>query len=134
MSTYVRRVRLEEVDVANIVFFARYSSYAHEAMEHLFEGLAGGYVALVGARRICFATVRMDSEFHAPLRYGDEVSIHVTVARLGTKSVTLNYAFVRGDGVRCATFAHTIVSTDMQTLTSCAMPDDVRALLSTNTV
>lgn len=125
-----RAVRLEEIDAAQIVFFARYFSYAHEALEDLFAGLAGGYPALTTARKICFATVKLDAEFRAPLRYGDRFAIRVTVARLGERSATLDYDVVRSDGTSCAHIVHTIVCTDMTTLTSCDMPADVRAVLS----
>ena len=50
MIDYERPIRFEEVDAAGIVFFGRFSSYCHDAMERLFDAVSGGY-ATFGARR-----------------------------------------------------------------------------------
>lgn len=51
------------------------------------------------------------------------------VARLGNRSATIDY---RTDGVACARIEHTIVCADMARLSTCAMPEDVRAPLVTS--
>lgn len=134
MVTYHRRVRLEEIDVAQIVFFARYYAYANEAMELLCEELDGTYVGYITQRKLCFATVKMACEFSASLHYGDTVDIAVTVARLGTKSATLVYHLTRGDGVASAVITHTVVSFDIAAGASCAMPQDARAMFERHLV
>lgn len=130
MIAYRRAVRFEEVDAAGIVFFAVLVAYAHEAMEHFFGAIDGGYVDLIMKRRIGFPAVKLASEFSAPLRYGDAVSIETRVARLGNRSVTFHYRFVRDDDTVCATMGHTVVLTDLERMASRDMPGDVRALLS----
>lgn len=131
MIVYDRPIRFEEVDAAAIVFFARYMVYAHEAMEHFFAPLEGGYAALILQRRIGLPAVRVEVSFSAPLRYGDALRIETSVARLGDRSATLRYRMIRArDGVLCADLQHTVVTTDLTSLTSCPMPDDVRALLA----
>ncbi|MSP23724.1 MAG: acyl-CoA thioesterase [Myxococcales bacterium] len=131
MLTIERQVRFEEVDAAGILFFARYATYAHDAMERLFDGLAGGYVALTMKRRIGMPAVRLNCQFSAPLRYGDIACITVSTTRIGNRSVELGYRIVRKhDGVLAATLGHTVVTTDLDRLRSCDMPADVRALLT----
>ena len=131
MIVYRRPVRFEEVDAAGIVFFGRFFSYAHEAMEHFFEGLDdGGYVGLITRRRIGLPAVKAESTFHAPLRYGDAVAIETWAMRIGNRSAVLGYRFKREpDGVLAAQVAHTVVTTDLGTLRPCDMPADVRAVL-----
>jgi 4-hydroxybenzoyl-CoA thioesterase len=130
MVVLERPVRFDEVDAAGIVFFAQIVAYAHEAMEHFFEGLDGGYPALIVDRRIGVPAVKLEAEFSAPLRYGDRMRIETSVARVGKRSAELVYRFVRmRDGAACATLRHTVVVTDLDRLASCDMPGDVRAAL-----
>ncbi|MEZ4299489.1 MAG: thioesterase family protein [Polyangiaceae bacterium] len=129
MIAFERTVRFEDVDPAQIVFFARYLSYAHEAMEHFFGGLAGGYAALVGERRVGMPAVHVETSFHAPLRYGDAARIETSIARLGRRSAVLLYRiFRKRDGALAAEVRHTVVCSDLSILASCDMPGDVRAL------
>jgi 4-hydroxybenzoyl-CoA thioesterase len=130
MFVYERTVRFEEVDAAGIVFFPRFLSYAHEAMEAMFAGLEGGYVRLVTKRRIGLPAVHVSCDFRAPLRFGDLARIETRVARIGNKSVTLHYELSRtADGVSVATVEHVCASTDLDAMRAVPVPDDVRALL-----
>lgn len=129
MITYERQIRFEEVDPAQIVFFARFFSYAHEAMERFFAGLEGGYPRLISERRVGLPAVHVEADFHAPLRYGETVRIDTSVARLGRRSAVLRYRMLRTkDGAISAEVRHTVVCSDMNSMTSRDMPDDVRAL------
>jgi 4-hydroxybenzoyl-CoA thioesterase len=130
MVVFDRPIRFDEVDAAGIVFFARFLQYAHEAMDHLFAPLEGGYAALILERRVGLPAVRIEVDFKAPLRYGETVRIETSVSRVGRRSAALRYRMLRArDGVLSADLRHTVVTTDLATLTSCPMPDDVRALL-----
>jgi 4-hydroxybenzoyl-CoA thioesterase len=129
-----RPIKFEEVDAANIVFFARFVTYAHEAMEHFFGGLDGGYAGLVLERRVGLPAVHVDITFTAPARYGDVLRIETRVAKVGNRSAVLWYRMHhagpgRGDFRLACELKHTVVTTDLRSLTSCDMPDDVRTLL-----
>jgi YbgC/YbaW family acyl-CoA thioester hydrolase len=125
-----RQVRFDEVDAAGLVFFARYAAFAHEAMEAFFDGLEGGYVALITRRRVGLPAVKLESQFHAPLRYGDAFRVEIRVARVGGRSAVFHYRVVREvDEVLAAEMHHTVVTTDLDALRSIEMPADVRAAL-----
>jgi 4-hydroxybenzoyl-CoA thioesterase len=129
MIAYVRPVKFEDVDAATIVFFARFLGFAHEAMEHFFGGLEGGYAHLIVSRKIGLPAVKVGLSFHAPARYGDVLRIETTTAHLGKRSATLRYRMFRErDGVLSAEVDHTVVTTNLTTMTSCDMPADVRAI------
>ena len=128
MFTYTRAVRFEDVDAARIVFFARFFNYCHEAMEAFFGTLAGGYVDLILKRGIGFPVVHLEADFASPLRYGDVFDVHVSVKRVGTKSCTFCYAFSNA-GTEIVNVTQVVVATDLASLISVNLPDDVRALL-----
>jgi 4-hydroxybenzoyl-CoA thioesterase len=126
-----REIRFDEVDGANIVFFGRYAYFAHEAMEHFFAGLAGGYPALTMTRKVGFPAVHLDMSFRAPVRYGEVLSIETSVPRLGERSFVLRYRMTREhDGVVACEGLHTVVTCDLVAIRSIPMPADVRALLA----
>jgi 4-hydroxybenzoyl-CoA thioesterase len=130
MFVYERPVRFEEVDAARIVFFARFLSYAHEAMEAMFAPLDGGYVRLVTERHIGLPAVHVSCDFRSPLRFGDVARIETHVVRIGNKSVTLRYDFFRkSDGVSVATVEHVCATTDLDVMRAVPVPDDVRIVL-----
>ena len=128
MITFEREVRFQDVDAAGLLFFPEFLSYAHEAMEQLFASLEGGYVRLITERKVGLPAVRIQSVFHAPVRYGDRLSIETRVAALGNRSMTLGHRFCRQDGVLAAELEHTVVTTDLNLLRSCEMPADVRRI------
>lgn len=133
MITLTRPIKFQDIDAANIVFFGKFLEFAHEAMEHFFASLEGGYPHLIVGRRVGLPAVDVRMQFHAPVKYGDVLRIETTTARLGNRSATLRYRMIRErDGVLSAEVEQTIVITNLETLASCAMPDDVRAIFSTH--
>ncbi len=127
MFVYRRPVRFHEIDAAGFVFFPTFLVWAHEAMELCFAPLEGGYRGLIVERKVGLPAVRLETEFLSPLRYGDVARIELAVRRIGTRSLTLGYAFFRGETAQLtARLEHTVVTTDLTTAKSCDMPEDVR--------
>jgi 4-hydroxybenzoyl-CoA thioesterase len=125
---YERPIRFEEVDAAQIVFFARYLNFAHEAMERFFAGLDGGYSRLVTERKIGFPAVDVRIRYHSPTRYGDTLRIETSTARLGGRSAVLRYRMRRAsDDVVACEVEHTVVTSDLAAMRSIDMPNDVRS-------
>lgn len=95
--TYATPVRFADVDHAGIVYYPRFFHFFHLAFEELWRARIGprAYSELLDKDRIGFPSVRAECEFHAPLRFGDTAEIEVTVARLGSKSITFRYRIYR---------------------------------------
>jgi 4-hydroxybenzoyl-CoA thioesterase len=135
MFVYERPVRFEDVDAAQIVFFARFFNYGHEAMEAFFGQLEGGYARLIVERRIGMPAVHVECDFRAPLRFGDVARIEVTVPHVGHTSCSFRYAFRRAlDGVEVASLLHVCAVSDLRELRAIPIPDDVRAVLERHLV
>jgi 4-hydroxybenzoyl-CoA thioesterase len=136
----VHRVRFDEVDAAGIVYFARFFSWCHDALEAMLEGIEGGYRGLVNGRRLGLPAVHVEADYVAPLRFGDAVRIAATVERIGTSSIAVRFDLARiapggqpavevasSDAV--ATLRHVVVVTDLEEMRARPLPDDVRAAL-----
>jgi YbgC/YbaW family acyl-CoA thioester hydrolase len=123
------RVRFDEVDAAGIVYFARFFTWCHDAMEAMLAPLDGGYTALVTARRLGLPAVHVEADYRAPLRFGDEVLVEASVERLGKSSVALRFDLVRSPGREpVAVLKHVVSLVDLGVLRARPLPDDVRAV------
>jgi 4-hydroxybenzoyl-CoA thioesterase len=97
-------VRFGDVDPAGLVYYPRLFHYFHVAFEEFFAACCGcTYAQLLARERIGFPTVNVQAEFFAPLVYGDEVDVEISVAQIGRTSAGFEYKLRRiGDGTLCA--------------------------------
>ncbi len=121
-------VRFGEIDYARVLYYPRYFHYFHQAFERWFEEALGvSYPELVTRQNIGFPSVQVETEFTAPLRYGDRIRIEIELVAVGTKSLTLRYTAVRlPDGVVSARAQITTVAIDNDSFTSIAIPQEWR--------
>ncbi len=122
-------VRFDEVDAAGIVYFARFFTWCHDAMEAMLAPLADGYTGLVTKRRLGLPAVHVEADYRSPLRFGDEVLVEASVERLGTSSVALRFDIVRSPGREpVAVVKHVVAMVDLGAIRAQPLPDDVRAV------
>ena len=94
--TTTRRVEFADTDMAGIMHFSNFFRFM-ESAETAFLRDRGLSVAWEeGGRRYGFPRVSAACDYAAPARFGDELTIAVTVEKVGTKSVTYRYDFARG--------------------------------------
>ncbi|MBA3312316.1 MAG: acyl-CoA thioesterase [Planctomycetota bacterium] len=96
--TYTRRVAFAETDMAGIVHFANFYRYMEEA-EHAFFRSVGRSVSehqpdgtIVGWPR-----VSASCSFKSPAFYDDVLDIQLIIERIGVKSLTVRYDFMRDE-------------------------------------
>jgi YbgC/YbaW family acyl-CoA thioester hydrolase len=104
--TLRRRVYFYECDGAGIVHFSNYFRYMEEAEHGLWRA-----TGLSIARKdlgIGFPRVAASFEYQRPLRFEDEIDVHVRIANISTKSMKYVCTVTR-DGELIATGSATIV-------------------------
>jgi 4-hydroxybenzoyl-CoA thioesterase len=118
-------VRFGEIDQAGVVYYPRFFHYFHQAFEEWFrQALGVSYPDLVLKEKIGFPSVRVESEFLTPLRYGDRARVQIEILEVGTKSLTLRYELYRmPDDVLCARATIKTVAIHNDTFISVAIPD-----------
>ncbi len=123
------RVTLDEVDAAGVVFAPTLIALAHRAYERAALKRGLDLAALVRARAIAVPLVRIECDFTAPSRHGDELTLAVSCARVGTSSYALVVAIdgVAGDARAVVTQVHACI--DPAAGKSIPLPDWLRALL-----
>ena len=125
-----QQVRFNEVDAAGIVFYPRFFDYFHMAFESFFGACTDApYHVWIKERRIGWPAVHLESDFLAPLRYGDAFDVCLGFPKVGRSSFVTSYEVRRGE-VLCATAELTAVTTDLDRMVSVEMPAVVRQALA----
>jgi acyl-CoA thioester hydrolase len=120
------RVAFSDTDAQGVVYYGRYMPY--------FDLARTEYHRHLGAIRIRgeFAMRASSVEYHAPARFDDLLEIFVRVERIGTTSVTYDYAAYRideegGADLRMATANQTLVLIERERRRPVPVPDLFRS-------
>ena len=126
-----RLIRFSDCDPAGIVFYPQYFVMLNGLVEDwVNEGLGLSYHGLVAQRRIGLPTVKLEVDFRAVSRMGDQVTLGLAVERLGSRSMTLAVrCFGAESGEVRMQMAQVIVTTSLETHRAVAIPDDMRAAI-----
>ena len=130
-----RRVLLNDVDAAGVVFYARIMAMAHEAYEEAMAraGLALDELIRAGRAgqsvRIGLPLVHAEADFSRPLMHGELVETRVALERVGEKSLTVSVAFSVG-GQPAAVVKQVHACVDMDRRESVVVPPEMRAKLA----
>jgi len=129
-----RLIRFSDCDPAGIVFYPQYFVMLNGLVEDwVNEGLGLSYHGLVAVRRIGLPTVKLEADFRAVSRMGDQVTLGLTVQRLGSRSMTLLVrCFEPATGELRMQMQQVLVTTSLETHRAVAIPDDMRAAILRN--
>ena len=123
------RIRFSHCNPAGIVFFPQYLVLFNQLVEDWFDhGLGIGYAHMLGPSRIGLPIVRLECDFRAISRMGDDVQLGLWVERAGGKSLTLHMQCRAGAQLRVQA-RKVLVFTNLDTHQAIAIPEDVRAAL-----
>ncbi len=128
MSSFrtTRTVRFGHCDPAGIIYYPRYFDLIHEVKEDWFlDALGWPYAKSITELRKGFPMVRLASEFHAPSRLGEELSVVLTVPQLGRSSMGIDYA-VSCDGEARVEVRTVVVQVDLSDGRPRAIESDLR--------
>lgn len=127
------RVRFGDEDHARIAYFPRIIHFFHCAFEDFFDHQGHPYRRVLDEDGFGWPAVHLETDFHSPIRFGDDLDIDVSVAELGTKSATFVYeASVAGR--QAASARITVACIDMKTFRGVPIPDVFRELFSRHLV
>lgn len=123
------RIRFAHCDPAGIVFFPQYLTLTNGLVEDWFtDGLGIDYAQMIGARRIGLPIVKLECEFSRPSRMGETISLGLSLAKVGARSLRIRIIGEGRDGVRFAT-TQVLVTTSLATGESIDIPGDIRTAL-----
>ena len=126
--TLSRPVEYSMIDGASIAYFPRIYDLSHKFFEQCWQEMCGiSYSDLINKNRIGFTVVHIESDFSAPLRFGDEITATIWIDNVGTKSLTWNYLFHNQNGDLLWTSKQVTVCVDIDSMTSQIIPQYLHA-------
>ena len=92
-----RRVEFCETDAAGIVHFASYLCYMEQAEHALLRSIGLSVCeAMEDGSHLSWPRVHVECDFKGSARFEDTLDIQVSVVRMGAKSITYEFEFMRG--------------------------------------
>jgi len=122
------KVRMSDTDMAQIIFFANQFRFTHEALEDFFEKIGISFDTLFHRNPFVFVIVHAESDYFLPLRVGDDLSIEVSIEKVGNSSLTFFFRITRGDEL-VGTSRIVNVCLDSESRVKMTIPDSFRKLL-----
>jgi acyl-CoA thioester hydrolase len=91
------RVYYEDTDLAGIVYYANYLKFIERARSDWVRHLGVDQITLRATKGIVFAVRRVEADYLRPARFGDDLTVSVTLSALGAASMELVQHVMRGD-------------------------------------
>ena len=132
MAVQVKRgVDFPMVDLANIAYYPRIFDLAHRFFEDAWTHICDvRYADRRLSRKIGFPVVHVESDFHAPLRYGDTITATIWIDAVGESSCTWCYEFHNQNRELLWTSSQVTVCVNMESMKRQSIPEDLRQALS----
>jgi len=126
------KVRFGDIDLAGVTYYPNLYHYFHIAFEDFFEHYVGtAYPRLLAEEKLCFPTVKVETQFVRPVKYGDVLEITVTVPRLGSSSADFVFSAARqGEDAPCIVSRQTVVAVGMDDFRPMHIPERYRRLFA----
>src|SRR5947207_8074728 len=90
---HIRRVEFSETDMAGIIHFSNFFRFMETAETAFMRSLGLSVVLSSCGLDVCLPRVHAECDYQLPLRFEDEVLIHLLVERKGTRTLTYQWRF-----------------------------------------
>ncbi len=90
-----RKIEFADTDMAGIVHFTRFFVFMETAEHEFLRSLGTSVATEWKGHKIGWPRLSVSCQYLSPLRFEDEVDIHLWISRKGTKSLTYQFHFTR---------------------------------------
>ena len=126
LLTWPVRVYYEDTDAGGIVYYANYLKFFERARTEWLRATGIGQQALMDAHGAGFVVRSVQIDYHAPARLDDEITLHLSIAKLGRASVLFSQQAMRGEALLASALVK-VGCVDLTSLRARAIPDDAAA-------
>lgn len=125
------RIRLDDVDFAQVLYYPRVVHMCCVALEDFFTDELGlPWRPMFDEHRLAMPTVDLHVTYRRPLRFGDHADISITVQEVGNRKATYRFE-IRNTATAeiTAEVTHTVVFVDADTWQAVPIPEPYRSAL-----
>lgn len=123
-----QQVRYRDVDMQQIVYFAKYLEYVDIALDDYLRSLGMAVSETAPRGEYDTAMVHVELDYLAPARYDDLIDVGIRIERLGRSSMDARFEIQRA-GEPLVRGSLVLVNFDRETGRSRALPERLRALI-----
>ncbi|HHN74384.1 MAG TPA: acyl-CoA thioesterase [Acidobacteria bacterium] len=123
------RVRLQDVDAAGVVFFARYLEFFHDALMAYLDEQGFDLPRLLEEGEVLAPVKHAEADYLRPLRFGQRCAVEVLAAKVETTQVTVAYRLRLEDGTIAAVGQSVHVAVDARSFERRELPDGIASAL-----
>ena len=124
-------IRFAHCDPAGIIFCPPYLVLVTGLVEDWFnQALQVPYAQMLTIGKIGLPIVHLECDFRAITRMGEVVSLGLSIAKLGNRSLTLAVDCVGADGQLRVSAQKVLVFTDLQTHQAISVPSHIRTAMA----
>ena len=118
-----RVIRFRDTDAAGMIFFVNYFNFAHETYELFLQEIDYSLKNIIEQESFLLPIVHAESDYHQMINLEDEITIVLSVNRIGKTSFTLVYEYFleNQELVGCVKTVHVCV--DKTTLKKRSIPE-----------
>ena len=118
-------------DPAGITYYPNYFSFLNDAIENWFTSALGiNYYEFYTRRELALPTVHLECEFATPCRMGDQLTLLLSIRKLGRSSINLSTTLVDATtNEPRAKIGCKLVFVSTQLGKAAPIPDDVRGAM-----
>jgi YbgC/YbaW family acyl-CoA thioester hydrolase len=95
---HVRRVEFSETDMAGIMHFSNFFRFMESAETAFMRSLGLSVVLTNCGMDVCLPRVHAECDYQAPVRFEDEVMVHLLVEKLSTRTLSYQFRFRKLNG------------------------------------
>ncbi len=92
-----RTVQFAETDMAGVMHFSNYFRIMEEAEHAFWRSMGQSVHAAHGDKTVSWPRVAVNCSYSAPVKFEEELTIKLSVAKIGRRSLTMEYDFACGD-------------------------------------
>jgi len=122
------RVYYEDTDLAGIVYYANYLKFIERGRTEFVRARGIDQAALMEATGIVFAVRRVEADYLAPAKFGDDLSVETEVEAVKGASLVMNQRVTRAGEVLFA--ARVVLVAIGAAGAAVRLPADIRRLLT----
>jgi len=95
--THKRTVQFAETDMAGVMHFSNYFRVMEEAEHAFWRSIGQSVHATTDKKTISWPRVAVSCSYVAPVQFEEELTVRISVAKIGRRSLTTRYDFACGD-------------------------------------
>lgn len=124
-----RAVRFQDIDAAGIVFFPRVLEYMSDAYGAFLAARGMHLPKSIEAGTYRIPLVHAEADYHAPLRYGDPITVEIVALVIGRSSFQIGYRIRHADKRVAAVGQTAHVCVGLPKFAPVPIPEELRAAL-----